>query len=437
MVVPSFKNHRRRTTYHPEIKAAVQLDILPPEIKSLIPKSTRSTFKKQDLSDIFGIEYSHYLPDVIELTKKLIKYKALLKLYRAFNRIKNTIIFIYSHMKNIKPHLKRFKKKIVTTIERVKDTLGLERVCRWFFNISVKTFYSWLSQVRHNCPTSVLNRCRRIWPHQLTVKEQNSMKKCLNDPFFKGWAVYQIAIYALINNILPACIGTWYKYIYKFGIIINRIRKKKPKKGIRASRSNELWHMDVTVYKTNTGEKACIYILMDNFSRFILSWKLSRVVSGSICTSMLREAFLTYIDPVPEVSGNTTILLCDGGPENNNPDFDGFVNQNTIPLKKLIAQKDIHFSNSMIEAFNKKLKYQHLFPATITDYHSLEKHLKKSIDDYNTLRPHHAHAKKYLTPSQVYFGESVDIEKIKKQLEEARKRRILENRKAVCPGCST
>jgi hypothetical protein len=90
----------------------------------------------------------------------------------------------------------------------------------------------------------------------------------------------------------------------------------------------------------------------------------------------------------------------------------------------------------MIEAFNKKLKYQHLFPAAIIDYHSLEKHLEKSINEYNTVRPHHAHAKKYLTPSQVYFGESVDVEKIKKQLEQARKLRISENRKAVCPGCS-
>jgi putative transposase len=413
MVVPSFEKKSIRTTYHPDIKAAVQLYILPDDIKQKIPKSNRSTFKKQDLSDIFGIEYSNYFYDSIELTKKLIKCQALLKLYRAFNHIKNTLIFIYSHIKNIKPHLKRFNKKIVTTIERVKDTLGLNRVCNWFFNISVKTFYSWLSLVRHNCPTSVLNKCRHTWPNQLTVKEQNSMKKCLNDPFFKGWAVYQIAIYALIHNIIKACVGTWYNYIYKFGIIINRIRKKKPKQGIRACRSNELWHMDVTVYKTNTGEKACIYILMDNFSRFILSWKLSRVVSGSICTSMLREACLKYLDHVPEVAGDTTILLCDGGPENNNSDVDGFVNQNTIPLKKLIAQKDIHFSNSMIEAFNKKLKYQHLFPATITDYHSLEKHLEKSINDYNTVRPHHAHANQYLTPSQVYFGESVDIEKIK------------------------
>jgi hypothetical protein len=46
------------------------------------------------------------------------------------------------------------------------------------------------------------------------------------------------------------------------------------------------------------------------------------------------------------------------------------------------------------------------------------------IPEYNNVRPHCAH--KYHTPAQVYFGQTVDIEKIKKQYEEAKKNRILE-----------
>ena len=53
----------------------------------------------------------------------------------------------------------------------------------------------------------------------------------------------------------------------------------------------------------------------------------------------------------------------------------------------------------------------------------------------NNVRPHCAH--KYLTPAQVYFGDSIDLEKIKKQYDEAKKNRILENRKVICPMCST
>ena len=71
----------------------------------------------------------------------------------------------------------------------------------------------------------------------------------------------------------------------------------------------------------------------------------------------------------------------------------------------------------------------------IADYDSLVKHLKKCIPEYNNIRPHCAH--KYLTPAQVYFGKGIDLGKIKKQLEEARKIRIIENKKVNCPGCSS
>ena len=65
----------------------------------------------------------------------------------------------------------------------------------------------------------------------------------------------------------------------------------------------------------------------------------------------------------------------------------------------------------MIEAFNKTLKYRHLFPHAVTDYESLVKHLGKCIPEYNTIRPHCAY--KFLTPTQVYFGKDIDLEKLK------------------------
>ena len=150
--------------------------------------------------------------------------------------------------------------------------------------------------------------------------------------------------------------------------------------------------------------------------------------------NMIRDAYNRFLKLV-EHKDTEVLLLCDGGPENNNEHVEGFLEQTVIPIKKLIAQKDIKVSNSMVEAFNKTLKYRHLFQHDITDFASLNKHLAKFIPEYNNVRPHCAH--KYYTPSQVYFGESVDLEKIRKQYEEAKKNRILENRKVSCPVCST
>jgi putative transposase len=190
--------------------------------------------------------------------------------------------------------------------------------------------------------------------------------------------------------------------------------------------------MDVTVYRTLDNIKSYIYILIDNFSRFIFGYRVSLSLSGKTCLEMLRNVYDTYLSGIPNNS-EPLILITDGGPENKNDDVAGFINQPAIPLKHLIAQKDIHFSNSMVEAFNKTLKYRHLFPYDIRDHEALVRYLEKCIPEYNNVRPHCAH--KYRTPSQVYFGQTVDMEELRKRLTEANKKRILENRIASCPVC--
>jgi hypothetical protein len=106
----------------------------------------------------------------------------------------------------------------------------------------------------------------------------------------------------------------------------------------------------------------------------------------------------------------------------------------SVPIRKFIAQKDIIFSNSMVEAVNKKLKYQHLFPFNHFKYKELVPHLIKQILEYNSVRPHHAH--KYSTPQQVYFGDQPDTADIKDKMEIARRKRVIENQMVKCPVCS-
>ncbi len=74
-------------------------------------------------------------------------------------------------------------------------------------------------------------------------------------------------------------------------------------------------------------------------------------------------------------------LIVDGGSE-----YKGEVTQFTNDqeyLTKLIAQKDITQSNSMIEAVNKHLKYYYLFKMDLKDYNETVNYLMKSIPGYN------------------------------------------------------
>jgi len=64
----------------------------------------------------------------------------------------------------------------------------------------------------------------------------------------------------------------WYKYIKLLGINRPRIcRRKRYDKEITASFSNEKWHAGITIVKSLDGIKNYVYLLMDNYSKYIIN----------------------------------------------------------------------------------------------------------------------------------------------------------------------
>ena len=86
----------------------------------------------------------------------------------------------------------------------------------------------------------------------------------------------------------------------------------------------------------------------------------------------------------------------------------------------------------MVEAVNKILKYNYLFPFDINSLQHLLKQLQFAIHDYNIKRPHFA--LKGSTPFETFnntpWNRSVNV-----QFEQARLDRLTVNRKNVCKGC--
>jgi len=85
-----------------------------------------------------------------------------------------------------------------------------------------------------------------------------------------------------------------------------------------------------------------------------------------------------------KIKRKTTELIVDGGTENNNKKVEAFVKEQKTPLRKLIALKDIERSNSMVEALNRTLKYQYLFPKNIFNPIQLYSVMNWAVSDYNT-----------------------------------------------------
>jgi putative transposase len=135
---------------------------------------------------------------------------------------------------------------------------------------------------------------------------------------------------------------------------------------------------------------------------------------------LIRLAFASIANTDPD----NISLIVDGGSENNNRVVEAFLT--TTPIHKLVARVDVAFSNSMIEAVNKILKYDYLFRSQLSCRDHLDDEVRMAIGDYND-RPHYA--LKGLTPNQAYSGMTFDEEDYRRRLAIARSERLRVNRK--------
>lgn len=221
--------------------------------------------------------------------------------------------------------------------------------------------------------------------------------------------------------------STWYRLMRKHQWRRPRLRvyPAKPKIGIRASKANEIWHVDATQIRLLDGRRAYIHAIIDNFSRRILAWNVAENFDPSITALLLRNA----LKGMPSA---TTTLMVDGGVENFNFAVDEVLESGL--LKRVLAQTDISFSNSMIESWWRSLKHQWLYLNALDSVATIRKLVGFYIDQHNTQLPHSAFEGQ--TPDEVYYGKGIDIpEPLKASRVAARQLRQQNNRAETCPSC--
>ncbi len=123
------------------------------------------------------------------------------------------------------------------------------------------------------------------------------------------------------------------------------------------------------------------------------------------------------------------MLLTDNGSENYGVAKQWITESDAPKIRHVIAQLDVHYSNSMIEAANKQLKYRFLYHQRINTFSNLKDYFSKAILDFNH-RPHDV--LNGLTPMEVLQGKTYDKENQNNLLSLSVQRRISENQKLKC-----
>jgi len=190
--------------------------------------------------------------------------------------------------------------------------------------------------------------------------------------------------------------STWYRLVRDHGWRRprQRVHPARPKVGIRASRPNEVWHVDTTMVRLVDGTRAYLHAVIDNFSRRILAWKVSATFEPAATAEILSRAF----DTIP--SADRPTLLADGGVENFNDAVDELVE--TGRLRRLLAMTEITYSNSLIESWWRVLKHQWLYLNTLDSVAAVERLVAFYVTDHNEKLPHSA--LRGQTPAEMYFG---------------------------------
>jgi putative transposase len=132
------------------------------------------------------------------------------------------------------------------------------------------------------------------------------------------------------------------------------------------------------------------------------------------------------------VDAGRPLLYADSGVENVN----GEVNATLFSacLDRILAQVEVGFSNSIVEAFWRSLKHQWLFLNSLDTVARVRALVEFYVTEHNTKMPHAAFGGQ--TPDEMFFGTGRNVpEELAAAKTNARAARLAANRAMSCESC--
>jgi transposase InsO family protein len=292
------------------------------------------------------------------------------------------------------------KAALMRAITGAQPALPLVIVLR-ILSLSPSRYHAW-HRADKVCGLDDRSSCPRTSPGQLTSAEHAAIKDMVLDPDLRHMPLRTLALYAQRVGKVFAAVSSWAKLVRERGWLRPRLRvyPEKPTMGVRATRPNELWHIDVTVLKLVDGMRVYIHAVIDNYSRRILAWLVADHLEPAATATVLVAAS-KFLHPDAE----RPTVVADSGVENVNAIVDATLVSEC--LRRVLAQVEVAFSNSMIEAWWRSLKHQWLFLHSLDSVQRLRTLVAFFVEEHNSKMPHAAFQGQ--TPDEMYFGTAPNL----------------------------
>jgi len=169
------------------------------------------------------------------------------------------------------------------------------------------------------------------------------------------------------------------------------------------TRVNEMWQTDFTYFKIIGWGWYYLSTILDDYSRFIIAWRLCTSMSANDVSDTLDDALsFTGLDQVKV--RHKPRLLSDNGPCYISGELSDYLNDNGMAHTR---GRPYHpQTQGKIERWHRSMKNQIL----LNNYYlpgELQEHLQRFINYYNHERYHES--LNNLTPADVYYGRGQEI----------------------------
>lgn len=154
-------------------------------------------------------------------------------------------------------------------------------------------------------------------------------------------------------------------------------------------RPDVAWAADVTYIRLKHGFVYLVAV-MDIFSRYIVSWKISTTLETDFCCEALREALK---------SGRPEYFNTDQGPQFTSEEFTLILKERKIQIS--MDGKGRVIDNIFIERFWRTLKYEEVYTKCYESVEDCRRSIRSYIDRYNWVRLHQSLGE-YDTPFEAY-----------------------------------
>jgi len=317
------------------------------------------------------------------------------------------------------------KMEIIRTVE--ESELGVRPTLREL-QISPSTFYDWYRRYRENGFDGLANRKsspRKFWNKiPDPIKEQVvdiALTQTDKSPRELAWYITDNQGYFISESSVYRILKSYDLIMSPNYIVMSASDKfKNPTKMV-----NELWQTDFTYFKIQGWGWYYLSTVMDDYSRYIISWKL--------CSTMTADDVKQTLDKAIEKTGVNQVkvvhrprLLSDNGPcylsdkLRQYLDGHGIKHTRSAPYHPMTQGKIERYHRSMKNI----IKLQNYFMPS-----ELENEIEQFVEHYNNKRYHESINN--LTPADVYNGNDRKIlsrrDRIKRETLKLRKYQNLKN----------